>query len=252
MVYYPRRSKAPAKKGYKKPYKKMKKSAAVVKLSKDVSLLKRAVAGEKKVFNDGLVANTAIGQSFINGDAAFALDLTPRPIQGPGEDERIGRQIKLVSMSLQYQVKQQTASSQPIKVQMFVVRIMGTPMNVGTAYQEFKLPNPITGVRDLMATRDLRYFKNFRIIKAFTCYLPQDAATGNLVQKSGRINLKLNHYITFDNNLSTVTEGQLAMFAFADSGNTGGSNSTLPNVVTQNPNTGAFIQTYTKFWYTDN
>ncbi len=114
------------------------------------------------------------------------------------------------------------------------------------------LPNPITGVRDYMSTRDLNYFKDYRVIKTIHCRLPQDQATGNQSIKTGRLSMKLSQYLNFDENTTTVTDGQLLMFAYASAGNSGGSNSTLPNVIEQGYATGAVIQTYTKFWYTDN
>lgn len=242
-----------AKKATKKPARKYRrKQSGVKKLANDLRILKRQVAGEKKTLESGLVPGTGIGQCFVNGDAQWTLDMTPRPPQGDGFDERVGRSIKLVSMSLQYQISQQSNTNHPMRIQFYIVRLMGVPQNAGVAYANFKKQNPITGVRDSMALRDLNHFKDYRVIKTFSCYLPQDQASGNLVVKTGRINLKLNHYVNFEGNTTSLTDGQIMMFAFADSGNIGGTNSSLPNVVIQAPNTGAIIQTYTKFWYTDN
>lgn len=253
MAYVPYRrkgSKKPLRKAYRK--KATRPAAGVKKLANDVRLLQRKIAGEKKTFTDGLVPQTSIGQCNVNADSVWTLDMTPTPPVGTGYSDRIGRQIKLVSMSLQYQVSQQVNAKSPIKIDMYICRIVGAPQGVQTLYNNFMLFNPITGVRDAMSTRDLNYFKDYRVIKKITCYLSQDAATGNQVIKTGRVNMKLNHYVNFDEDTNTVTDGQLCMFAFASTGNKGGVNSTLPNVVNQDPGTGAVIQTYTKFWYTDN
>jgi hypothetical protein len=250
MPYYPRKSKAPAKKNGKKQTKP--RQSGYSKLSREVSLLKRKVAGEKKAVNATLIPGTALGQCYINGDSQWTVDITPRPSQGVGYDERIGRQIKLVSMSMQYQVSQQTNTSHPMQIQFYLVRIVGVPQNAGVLYQNFMLQNPITGVRDIMSTRDINTFKDYRVIKTWKCYLPQDASSGVKVIKTGRVSMKLNHFVNFQENGTTVEDGQLCLFAFADSGNSGTSQSTLPNVVVQGPETGCEIQVYTRFWYEDN
>lgn len=63
MVYYGRYRKGarkPAKKS-SKPRRKYARSSGIKKLSSDVRLLKRKIAGEKKTFTDGLVPQTSIG-----------------------------------------------------------------------------------------------------------------------------------------------------------------------------------------------
>lgn len=253
MAYVPYRRKG-AKKPLRKAYRNKGKRTAsgVKKLANDVRVLKRQMAGEKKTFTDGLVPQTSIGQCNVNADSLWTLDMTPTPPVGVGYSDRIGRQIKLVSMSIQYQISQQVNCKSPMTIDMYICRIVGSPQNSTTLYNNFMLFNPITGVRDTMSTRDLNFYKDYRVIKKITTYLPQDAATGNQVIRTGRLSCKLNHYINFDEDTNVVTDGQLMMFAFASTGNKGASNSTLPNVVNQDPGTGAVIQTYTKFWYTDN
>lgn len=253
MVYYGRARKTykPRKRAYKKRIYKSK-PTGVRKLSNDVRILKRQVAGEKKTFTDGLIVGTPLGQCNVNSDVGWAQDMTPRPPSSSGYQGRNGRQIKLTSCSIQYQISQQVNSTNPINIDMYIVRVVGDPQAVGTAYTNFMLANPITGVRDTMSTRNINYFKDFRVIKKIRCYLPQDAATGNQAIKTGRVNLKLSHYVNFLNDTNTIVNGQLMMFAFASAGNSGGVNSTLPNVIEQNNGTGCVVQTYTKFWYTDN
>lgn len=252
MAYGPRsKTYKPRKRAYKKRIQRRKPSG-VRKLSNDVRILKRKIAGEKKTFTDGLVPQTSIGQCNVNADSVWTLDMTPTPPVGTGYSDRIGRQIKLVSMSVQYQVSQQVNAVSPIKIDMYICRIVGTPQPAQILYDNFMNFNPITGVRDAMSTRDLNHWKDYRVLKKITVYLAQDAATGNQVIKTGRLSCKLNHYVTFDEDTLTVTDGQLMMFAYASTGNKGATNSTLPNVVNQDPGTGAVIQTYTKFWYTDN
>lgn len=253
MAYVPYRRKG-SKKPLRKPYRKGAKgySSGVKKLANDVRVLKRQVAGEKKTFTDGLITGSALGQCNVNSDSAWAQDMTPRPPSSSSYQGRNGRQIKLTSCSIQYQISQQVNTSQPINIDIYIVRIVGDPLNVSTAYGNFMLPNPITGVRDLMSTRNISYFKDYRVIKKIRCYLPQDQASGNQAIKTGRVNLKLNQYLNFLNDTNTITSGQLMMFAYASSGNSGGVNSTLPNVVEQGDATGCVIQTYTKFWYQDN
>lgn len=251
MVYGSKGKRVYRKASKAKP-RKARKPAGVKKLANDVRILQRKVAGEKKIFYSQLVPGTVLGQCNVNGDATWALDMTPRPPQGTGYGARIGRQIRLVSMSLQYQIIQQTTTNHPIRIRFYMVKIVGVPQNSTVMYQQFMVPNPITGVRDLMAVRNINYWKDYRVIKSWSCYLPQDQAPNNLSIKTGRVNMKLNHYVNFDGDTTTVNDGQLMLFAFADAGNCGVTNSTLPNVAVQTYNTGCDVQTYTKFWFTDN
>lgn len=236
----------PLRKGARRP------RTAVKKLSADVRLLKRKVAGEKKTFTDGLIVATPVGQCNVNANSAWTQDMTPRPPSGTGYSERVGRSIKLVSMSVQYQISQQVNCINPMNIEIYIVRIVGTPVTANVAYDNFKVVNPITGVKDSMSTRDLNYFKDYRVLKKINVYLKQDQISGGQSIVTGRVNMKLNQYINFDEDTTTVTDGQLCMFAYASTGNSGATNSTLPNVINQNYASGAVIQTYTKFWYEDN
>lgn len=252
MVYYGRGRKTakPGKKTYRKK-RFFKRSTGVKKLANAVRILKRQVAGEKKTIN-ALLPGTLLGQCNINGDATFSLDCTPRPPQGDGYSQRNGRQIKCVAMSLQWQVVQQPNTNHPIRIKFYLVKVVGTPLNSIVAYQNFMLSNPITGVRDHQATRDINYWKDYRVIKSWSTTLAQDQATGNLSVRTGRVACKMNHFVNFDGNTTSVNDGQLLLMAFADSGNCGTSNSTLPNVVVQTYATGCVVQTYAKWFYTDN
>lgn len=222
------------------------------KVIRDVALIKSKLNTEKKSIDSTLIDGTFIGQSDANIDSSWAVDFTPRPASGSGYDERTGRSIKAVAMSLQYQVYQMPSCAHPMKIEFYLLRVMGAPQNVQTVYNQFKLENPITTVRDMMSNRDIDYFQDYRILKKFVCYLPQDGTSGTRVIKTGQINMKLNHHIQFSGDTTGVTEGQVVLLAYADSGNSSSTASTLPNVVVPAANSGAGIQTYCKWWYVDN
>lgn len=220
------------------------------KLRSDVALIKRSLNTEKKYITTGLVPTVGVGQCNINASGNYYQDMTPRPVVGTAFNERIGKSIKVVAMSLEYQLVQQTNTVGPRKFTLYVGQTIGQP--TGSVTTELMDTNPITQVVDYMSNRDINYFKKYRILKKQNIYLKDDSISGQAQITTGKCIMKMNHHVQYDDSTTTVTDGQLWWFICADSGNAGTSASTLTNVAVTEALTGASFQSYARFWYVDN
>ena len=220
------------------------------KLAKDVLTIKRSLNTEKKYVDSGQIATTAVGQCNVNLTGSVYTDITPRPAVGTGYQNRIGKSIKLVAMSLEYQLVQQSNTVGPRKFCIYLIQTIGEPQ--GTVASEFMDANPITGIVDYMSNRDINYFKKYKVLAKRNIYLKDDNISGQSQITTGKIVMKMNHHIQFDDNTTQYTDGQLGWFIVGDSGNAGSGASTLSNVAVTTALTGASLQTYSRFWYVDN
>ena len=220
------------------------------KLAKDVLTIKRSLNTEKKYIDTGEVATTPVGQCNVNASGNVYTDITPRPPVGTGFQDRVGKSIKVVAMSLEYQLVQQTNTVGARRFCLYVIKTKGEPQ--GTVGTEFMDTNPITGVIDYMSNRDVNFMKKYQVIAKRNIYLKDDSLSGQAQIATGKIIMKLNHHVQFDDNTTQYTDGQIGWFIVADSGNAGTSASTLSNVAVSTALTGASLQTYSRFWYVDN
>jgi predicted peptidase len=222
------------------------------KLSKDILLIKSKLNTEKKYITTGAVSTTPVGQCANNDPAAKCVEITPKPAVGTGFADRIGKSIKVVAMALEYQMEQQANCAGPRKFKLYICKTKGTPIATSTIRTQFMDLNPITGMWDYMSNRNIDHFKTYQVLKTQTIYLKDDNISGQSQLTTGKCVMKLSHHIQFDDNTTTVTDGQLFWYIVADSGNAGPSDSTLSNVAITGNNTGASFQTYCRFWYVDN
>lgn len=257
MVYgskFAKRALAKGKRYAKKRY--MRKGAGygtgvrLNKLAQDVLAIKRNLNTEKKYIDSGQVPTVAVGQCNVNASGKFYQDITPRPTVGTAYNQRIGKSIKLVAMSLEYQLVQQANTVGPRRFTLYIGKTVGQP--TGAVTDELMDINPITGVVDIMSNRDINYFKKYKIIKKQNIYLKDDSISGQAQITTGKIVMKLDHHVQYEDSTLTLTDGQLWWFIVADSGNAGTSASTLSNVAVTGALTGASFQSYSRFWYVDN
>lgn len=224
------------------------------KIIQDVKMIKDKLNTEKKYIDDGGTASVPVGQQNVNGYGNQVLDITPINItQGVGYSQRVGKSIKLVAMSLQYQMEQQSATSGPRTFYLYICKTNGAPQLPATLLTNFMAINPITAVYDTMSNRNINYFKDYVVLKRQKITMKPDSVTGQTQLSTGRCVMKLNHHIQFVDNTNTVSDGQLFWYIVADAGNAGAINTTtLPNVAIPTANTGASLQTYVRYWYVDN
>ena len=225
------------------------------KLRQDIALIKRSLNTEKKYIDTGEVASTDVGQCSVNAVGNFVKDITPAPSVGTGFSNRIGKSIKVVAMSLDYQIVQQSACAGNRRFKLYVGTTVGEPqsaLGANSIQTDFMQINPITTMYDYMSNRDVNFMSRYKVLAVKTIYLKSDSLANQQMIATGKCVMKLNHHIQFDDNTTTVTNGQLWYYIVADAGNAGSTNSTLSNVAVTTASTGGNLQTYSRFWYVDN
>jgi len=255
------------KKFFKKSFSKVKKLAKKryasksggVKMSqliRDVALVKRSLNVEKKNVEFIELNNIAFGQfNGLTDTGQVITDVTPVLAQGVGYNERTGNSVKLVSMCIKGQIKQQTATRHPMRIKISLFKVIGSPIPIATiqSQQQIWQPNPITNTTDYNSDRNINFFRSFVHVQTKYLYLQPDPVSGELMIINFKFIMKMNHHLKWNLNSQDLTDGQMVMYILADSGNastvTTGVNPNVPILAT---NTGAILQTYSKFFYVDN
>lgn len=223
---------------------------------RDLALVKKSLNVEKKNIQSTITSNIDIGQTLANTDNGQAIyDITPAITQGVGYNQMTGNSVKLVSMALKGQIKQQTATQHPMRIKIVLFKTVGQPVAAATIQSGNLLfdKNPITTCTDYNSDRNINYFKDYRIIKTQTVYLMPDPTSGELILKDFKFIMKMSHHLKWSNNTTTLTNGQLGIMFLSDSGNSSTTTaSTLTNLPITKINSGATVQFYTKFYYVDN
>jgi len=222
---------------------------------RDLALVKRSLNVEKKHIQSTITSNVNIGQCNVNADTGQAIyDITPLIVQGVGYSNMTGNSVKLVSMALKGQIKQMTGCQHPMRIKIVIFKSLGIPQTA-TAIQSGNLLfdiNPLTSCTDINSERNVNYFRDYKILKTKTAYLQPDPVSGELMITNFRFIMKLSHHLKWNQNTTTLTDGQLLCAFFCDSGNSGATVSTLPNVPIKAINSGATVQFFTKFYFVDN
>jgi len=221
---------------------------------RDLALVKRSLNVEKKHIQSVISNNIDIGQTNANVNSGFSVvDITPVITQGVGYDQMTGNSVKLVSMALSLQIKQQSATAHPMKVRMVIVKTRGTPVAAGTFGTNFYDVNPITGLTDFNSERNTNFFRDYQVVKSKILYLQPDPTSGEIMLNNYKVIMKMNHHLKYNQNTTTLTDGQLLVGFFCDSGNKSTTTaSTLANIPVLKINSGATIQYFTKYYYVDN
>lgn len=228
------------------------------KLVADVMRLKSIVNAEKKQFASA-VGTASIGQVNGNAEGAYTIDITPPVPQGSEDSQRNGDSIKLTTAVMQLQFWQQTNCSQPVKVIVEIIQVLGAPQSTSTLLQQYLKPNPfITGasIRDAEAMMDQDYRQQYRVIFRRVLHLPPDATTGGQQIKSFKFPLRFGRngmHVKYIENTTATASGQLMLMVRADNGNISGSTtSTLGNVITTGTSTGLNMNRNIEYYYYDN
>lgn len=233
--------------GYSKPQ--------FYQMARDLTKIKAALNTEKKSVSTIELTNTNIGQCNADANTGQAIiDITPLIDQGVGYNERTGNSVKLVSMAVKGQVKQMTNTRHPMRIKVVYFKLRGIPEGASTIQSNNMLfdVNPITTVTDLQSDRNLNYFRQFQVLKTQYLYLPADPTNGERMIRNFSFVTKMNHHIKYNQDTNTITEGQLLMAFYCDSGNVSTSTASTLNVPIQAVSSGATLQYHTKFFYVDN
>jgi len=240
----------------KKRYVNKRGGLRMSKFAADLALVKRALNVEKKNIEFIEQQDIAIGQYSGASDTGQSVtDLTPVIAQGVGYNQRTGNSVKIVSCMIKGQIKQQSATRHPMRIKLCLYKVVGTPISTSTILSGGQIlqVNPLTGCTDYNSDRNVNYFKEFKLLQTKYVYLQPDPTSGEIMINNFKFLLKMNHHLKWNNDTTTLTDGQLVLHAFCDSGN---SNLTVAGTGTSVPvlavNTGAILQMYSKFYYVDN
>lgn len=231
-------------------------SKGLPQLARDVKMLKSVINSEKlRVTINNTTNPDSVGQVTSNSTGMWIKDITPAPAQGDTVNGRTGRSIKVHSSCLKFQFYQQTATYQPIKLVVEIYKIPGTPMTTAATIQAqgFQV-NPFNGVIDYNSSRNPEYFRNLQLVRRKYVTLPTDpgSVASQTTLREVVIPLRYkSHHVKFANDGTGVATGQILCIIRADSGNIGGTASTL-NIPVKEVNTGAYFNYYIDHYYYDN
>lgn len=227
------------------------------KLAEDVMRLKSIINAEKKQYSLA-VGTASIGQVNVNNEGAYCVDITPPIPQGSSDSQRNGDSVKLTTAVMMCQFWQQADCSQPVKVIIEIIQVQGSPQSTGNVLQQYLKPNPyITGadIRDAESMLDQDYRQQYRILFKRTVIVPPDSTSGGQQIKSFKFPMKFGKngmHIKYAENSTVTASGQIILLIRADNGNIGGTDSTLPNVITKLKNTGLSMNRNIEYYYFDN
>ena len=223
------------------------------KVMSDVSRLKNLINVEKKYIDQGY--DQVVGQCNGNTTGVTCLDITPLPTQGSGVNQRTGQSIKMTSMTSFISMNMQTAQTLPCKIRLEFYKIVGNPQtSLANVVNECYDVNPITTIVDYLSVRDPNFYSDFKKIATKYINFPPALYSGNtLRQKTIRVSFKISHHVRYSGSTTTITDGQIVMLAFAETGNLSNSiASTLPYVYNTAINTAFQYQMSNRYYYVDN
>lgn len=234
-------------------------NGGLLRLTEDVMRLKSLVNAEKKRFD---LSESAYTMAQLNGNAAgyYSKDVTPIPSQGTTYSGREGSSIKLHSTRVNMQfVQQGTGTDAPIHLIIEMWLIKGVPYaSSGTFVTDNWETNPFisTPLIDYNSDLDADNFGRRTLIRSQRVTIPLDSATtSQVVQKTCQFGIiwfkGKGHHIRFQDNSTTIQNGQILMTVRADAGNIG-TVSSLTGVPTTTASSGLRMSWNMKHYYFDN
>lgn len=196
-------------------------------LIRDVSFLKSIVNAEKKRLTQSYLTNLAVGQVIGNAGGYYVTDVTPLPAQGSQVDQRSGSSIKLHASHFSFMVSQDTATINPITLHFYLFQIKGnyyaSPATFVTDHWQTNTFIGGASIVDYNSDPDPDHFNNAMLLRRWRIKLPVDQVSGETTIKPFKIGHKYNrgqgHHIRYENNSTTITQGQILLVIFADNGN---------------------------------
>lgn len=232
-------------------------------MAKDVSMLKGLINAEKKRLLQNSSTTQTIGQVSGNNSGYYALDFTPQIAEGVTYNTRNGSSVKWTSSYLQFQMSHQSSTVARVRYEIHIVKVLGTTFaNIATLVSQYLTPNQFiynqnggaASIYDLASSRNQDYFKNFRCLRKIKGSLEPDNISSQPVIKTFSIGMKYqDHHIKYNLDTTTVTNGQVVILIFTDSGNTSGSTAcTLQGVPSTAVNTGLLYNYNFTHYFVDN
>lgn len=239
-------------KGYSRP--------KLAQMFRDIQTVKSVLNTEKRRV-ENYIGGQAIGQVNGNVNGFYSWDATPVVTEGVGYNQRIGSSLKLCSSHFSFQFIQMSSCVAPIKGEVWMVLHKGAPtVTPGTYPVQIFNPNAfITGasIIDLNSNLDPDYFGRYKIIRRKKFSISPDSFSTQPIVKTIKMGIKYfgkkGHHIRFNDDGTTVTDGQLIMFVVLDGGNSSTTTiSTLGNITQAGTSTGLFMNSSWTHYYYDN
>lgn len=243
--------------GLVNPYKKGKISSA--RIIKDIAMLKGIINSEKFRIESQPADGVTVGQVNANNSGHYVADWTPVPSQGDGYNNRQGNSIRWKASHYSIFFQRQVNSVGPMNIKIQLIKVIGEPYSSPSAILgKFIEPNRwISGgtVYDTASDRKPEYFKQYRVLRTINVKFPalDVSGTGPNTQKIINFGLKLpNHHVKWNNNSNTLADGQVFCLITCDTGNAGGTVSTLDSIANTAINTGVVMSVNKVDYYYDN
>ena len=184
------------------------------RMLKDISYLKTVINPEKKYLDTRVIS--AWSNLYPDSPMITSFNLTSI-VQGDAANQRNGNSIKLASIHLNFDVGQDTNTSQSSYYKIYVVRYKGlqdTPANV---QPRFLAVNPITGLRDYSAPRNIEHMHDFTVIKTFSGLLKADGVTNEAPIKIHEFHKNDQTHVRWDS-AHLLQEGEIYIFGVSSFG----------------------------------
>ncbi len=244
-----------AKKRY---YNKKRKTVNYGKMAKDVQVLKSIINSEKKQLTIAPIT-TNIGQVNGNSEGAYTVDITPAPVQGLQDSQRIGDSLKITTAVFDFQFIHMSSTTAPVTALIEIYAVQGMPQATSTFLNQLYLPTTFitgTSIRDMHAKYDQDYRSQYKLIARRKIRVKGDSYSGQTQLRSLKIPLrfgKYGHHIKYQENTSTIASGQIMMCVRCDAGNFNGSvTSTVNNVAIPTVGSGLKMNMAMEYYYYDN
>lgn len=253
-----------AKKGM--PMKKKSNKALTKKVN---YLMKNAIATRpEKIRTQRNAFVVPVGQVIGVSEGASIFDVTPAVSQGDQTGgttaNRQGASINLMSSHYNFQIAQMTDNNFRVRVRFTWVAIKGAPYTNVTLVSDFfnnmYQPNPfVTGVdiRDANSNLNPDYFGTYKILRTKTVYLGSDNISGQLLSNSFQVGFKYNrgkgHSVRYNQNLTSLFDGQILMIVQTDRGNASASvtSTGIGGIYSVGTNTGITVSYNRQDYYYD-
>lgn len=229
----------------------LKTASQVAGLALKVAKLYSMLNTEKKRFD---ISNNSqlVAQLAINASGTYALDVTPIPAQGVAFNQRTGSSIKPHSAIHKFQFWSQSATTvQATKFRIEFWHNKGPTTSAAAALSEIYNVSTGSGIIDYNSQMDPDYTGTYTRFFRKNYVLPAPQYNGQVQIKDIVIPLRLKKHVRFNDNSTTVTDGQIIMFILADSGNLS-TVSTATNVPVLTALSGMLFNQDLKYYYYDN
>lgn len=229
------------------------KGLKVGRIAKDVMMLKRLVNVEKKRAIS--TYSGTVGQVNGAGGGAAIFDITPALTQGDTAGSRNGNVVKVVSMYMQGQFIQQSATLDGcrISIEIWCHKAREVPMSLSSTGAEIYVPSPFSGQIDLVSRRNQDYFSDYVCLRKVAVWVPNDTygASNQFKNKTFNIGVKLQRHLRWSD-AGTLINGQMFLIMRCQHGNASASTASTANVAHQGVNTGWKYDLQNTVYFVDN